>query len=230
MLHFLSHIFVPIPLKKQKKNVLPMKSSLVLTLSVVVVCGGFLLNLSAQAQETLLFGLPNCQELVPGILNLHWELSEDGTVIDFALEGIVPEGNQYMAFGFSPPDAPSAVMVGSQVVIAGNVGEDFFGNNYLLTEYQSCNAGLGVCQESSQDIEVVDAERSSNGMAIHMKRGIGDWPVDGSQVSIWAMGAVGDDSSVALPDIQYHGTKRSAPGSSTTVTFNTPSNTCSKIV
>lgn len=203
-----------------------MKSSVVL---FSVVCG-FLLNQPAQGQETLLFGLPNCQELVPGVLNIHWDLSKDGTVLDFALEGIVSEGNQYMAFGFSPPDAPSAQMLDSHVVIAGNVGEDFFGKNYLITEYQKCESGVGVCQENPQDVEVVDAERRSNGMAIHMKRGIGDWPVDGSQVSIWAMGNVGDGSSVELPDIQYHGTKRGSPGSSTTVQFNTPSNSCSPIV
>lgn len=200
-------------------------------LASVAVCGALTsFHQLAHAQETLLFGLPNCQELAPGALNLHWELSEDGKVLDLALEGVVQEGDQYLAFGFSPPGESTAEMVGSHAVIAGNIGDEFFGQNYFLSGASQCISGNGVCPESTQDIEVVEGERNGNVMAIHMKRGIGDWPIDGSQVAIWATGAVEGSSSIASPGIQYHGNNRASPGSSATVAFNEASNTCSKLV
>lgn len=205
-------------------------------LASLVVCGtlglGGFPKTTGQPTETLLFGLPNCQELLPGTLNLHWDVSEDGTVLDLALEGIASENNQYMAFGFSPAGDTTAEMVGAGTVIAGNIGDEFFGKNYVLTRKGRCDAsGEGVCPDPMQDVEVVQAERDAdtNVMAIHVRRSLGDWPLDGSRVSIWAMGSVGDGSSIESPDIGYHGAMRTSPGSSATVVFSEATNTCSKL-
>ncbi len=99
-------------------------------------------------QDDALYGLPNCQELVPGVLNVHWNLSD--SVLDIALEGTIRDiGNQYLAFGFSQLGVPSARMTGSTALIGGFVGEQPFALNYVLGSKSTCDyaTGNGVCPD-----------------------------------------------------------------------------------
>ena len=197
-------------------------------------------------QDDALYGLPNCQELVPGVLNVHWNLSD--SVLDIALEGTIRDiGNQYLAFGFSQPGVPSARMTGSTALIGGFVGEQPFALNYELGSKSTCDyaTGNGVCPDfagnstapKTTSAKVIQANRNGDAMAIHMTRPLGptdgkennEWPSDGSQVVIYAIGPVAEFSSVEEPEVLIHRVK--TPGVSTaTVKFDESKNDCTAII
>lgn len=71
----------------------------------------------ATCQASQLYGLANCKTLVPGMLNLHYQVDPTNTYVDMALEGVVDKGDQYLSFGYAEPGASYAKMVGGNVVV-----------------------------------------------------------------------------------------------------------------
>ena len=77
--------------------------------------GGSVATAPAPGPATTGLGLANCQELMPGYLNLHYEVA-DG-MITLGLEGRPGAGNRWMGFGFSAPNATDVLMPGSDAVV-----------------------------------------------------------------------------------------------------------------
>ena len=167
--------------------------------------------------------LPNCQELIPGKLDIHWDLKDSKIVIELHGSGI-DESNGYMAFGFSPQGASRAQMVGGTALVGGTVDGDFFAMNYNLGSKSTCNlsSGRGVCPANG-DAKLIAGSEQNGKMIVRMERSVGDWPMDGSRPAIWATGRVVGD--VNTPLIQFHGSSHTAASSTVSVRFDQPS-TC----
>lgn len=103
---------------------------------------------SASPPMETVSSLPNCMELISGYFNLHWALNNDSTVT-LGLEGRPGNGNFWLGFGFSGPQAIAPVMVGSNVVIGGFINGQCFAYNYELSAKSQCDfsTGEGVCPD-----------------------------------------------------------------------------------
>ena len=167
--------------------------------------------------------LPNCQELIPGTLDIHWDLKDSNIVVELRGTGI-DEANGYMAFGFSPEGASRAQMVGGNALVGGTVDGEFFAMNYDLGSKSTCDlsSGRGVCP-ANEDAKLIAGSEQNGMMIIRMERPVADWPIDGSRPAIWASGRVLGDTNVPL--IQFHGSSHTSALSSVSVRFDQPS-TC----
>lgn len=174
---------------------------------------------SVDGQNALYDGLDSCIELVPGELNMHYKVLENGT-LDMALEGLVFEGNAYLSFGFAAPSARSSKMVGGTAVVAGTAGDACFAQDYYLGGEVECDfaTGSGSCPSSVSSangvkpypVELVACERDGDALAVRFRRPLGQsgeqgyWPVDGSQYAMYAVGLVGDGSNTQEPEVLDH--------------------------
>ena len=196
-----------------------------------------------QTQLKTLFGLENCQELVPGVLNLWWTLEGDGNTLDMALEGVLPSPqDQYLSFGFSPPGSINSRMVGSNVIVGGTVGIEPFAMKYYLDRKMPCNyeAASGVCpvsvfnDDGSTQVELQDFVTEGSAVAFHVKVPLnspdaGWWPVNGSQPAIYAIGPVQGSSSVEKPEVLIH--RLHTPSfENVVVDFSSSMNSCTPIL
>lgn len=174
---------------------------------------------NVDGQNTLYDGLDSCIELVPGELNMHYKVLDNGT-LDMALEGLVFEGNAYLSFGFAAPSARSSKMVGGTAVVAGTAGDACFAQDYYLGGEVECDfaTGSGSCPSSVSSangvkpypVELVACERDGDALAVRFRRPLGQageqgyWPVDGSQYAMYAVGLVGDGSNTQEPEVLDH--------------------------
>jgi len=174
---------------------------------------------NVNGQNALYDGLDSCIELVPGELNMHYKVLDNG-MLDMTLEGLVFEGNAYLSFGFAAPSARSSKMVGGTAVVAGTAGDACFAQDYYLGSEDECDfaTGTGSCPSSvSSDngvkpypVELLACERDGDALAVRFRRPLGQageqgyWPVDGSQYAMYAVGIVGDGSNTEEPEVLDH--------------------------
>lgn len=201
------------------------------------MCAGY-----ANGQNALYDGLDSCIELVPGELNMHYKVLDNGT-LDMALEGLVFEGNAYLSFGFAAPSARSSKMVGGTAVVAGTAGDACFALDYYLGGEVECNfaTGTGSCPSSLSSengvkpypVELVACERDGDALAVRFRRPLGQigeegyWPVDGSQYAMYAVGLVGDGSNTEKPEVLDHYLETEG---SLVIKLDVPENSCATIL
>ena len=174
-----------------------------------------------QKTHTSIDDLQSCTELIPGYLNAHWELINDGSTLLLGLEGRPGGDNRWLGFGFSSPSATSPNMVGSNVIVAGMVKGKCFAYNYFLSSQSQCDFSTadGVCPNfagqpgtlvPSTDVDLMKCEKVGDKLTMLMSRPLAAsagkdnaWPIDGSRYSIYAMGPVSEGSN-SIPVVLYH--------------------------
>lgn len=87
----------------------------------------------------------NCRELLPGKLQVKWEIQNEYVVID--LYGRIAE-NQYMAFGLSGANGRVQMSQGDVTVAFYDINARVFrAEDYFLSDLSQCDGQHGACPD-----------------------------------------------------------------------------------
>lgn len=104
----------------------------------------------------------NCRELLPGKLQVKWEIQNEYVIID--LYGRIAE-NQYMAFGFSGANGRAQMSQGDVTVAFYDINARVFrAEDYFLSDLSQCDGQNGACPDERigghNDIVVCECNKS----------------------------------------------------------------------
>lgn len=184
----------------------------------------------------------NCVQLLDGYFNMNWSL--EGSAVTLKYEARLGPGDKWLGFGYSPPGSQGVTMVGANTTLVGIVGEECFAYNFYLESRSQCDfaSQTGVCPQTTDNpVKLLSCQRSGEILSIEIERPVGDWPLDTSRYSIWAMGPLSEGSTVDRPIVLYHSMTlpgmtgdavmtRALPGSDFSVSLASPLDTCTPLI
>ncbi|BDA51080.1 probable cytochrome b561, DM13 and DOMON domain-containing protein [Coccomyxa sp. Obi] len=178
----------------------------------------------------------HCIDLSPNFFQMQWKLDNPDPAMAQAViisYSAFLDANMWMGFGYSSDSATSAEMIGSDVVIAGMVGEQCFAYSYYLTAKEQCNyeggQSAGVCPDSGL-LGMPHTNVGNSARLISCSHGAGnlvtvtftrplkasnkfehDWPVGAAKYAVWGVGPLSQGSTAAEPVVLFHAPSNKGP-------------------
>ncbi|KAK9837455.1 hypothetical protein WJX81_003838 [Elliptochloris bilobata] len=196
---------------------------------IVLAKAGSLAPGTAPAMMDELAGFTHCIDLSPGLMQMHWKLdsndpaaAQNATVL---LRAVLP-GDMWMGIGLSMDGVDTAMMIGSDAVVVGMVGDKCYAYSYFVTAKSQCNyqsgqnsgvcpvsgllgapgtnmgntAQLLSCSRTKGDIVTVTFSRPLKAANKYQH----DWPTGAAKPAVWALGPLSQGSNAAQPIILFH--------------------------